>query len=568
LRVKNVSIKNINVHNYFIGINLAISDTLLVDGLNILRDTVAGNLDSTGIFAIQTLNISIKNANIHNYFVGINLSSANTLSIEDVNILRDNTFNNFGNIGIAAQQTSSMSVKNANMHNYYRGIVCSQSDAVLIEYVNILANNAFDSQVNRGIDAVLCENLIIKYVNIHNYYQGISVGTADSVIIKKINILIDAPIVINNVDNYGIFASFECKNLIIKYVNIHNYFQGIDISNSPMILVDHVNIDLDTQFTNLVAIFQDAISVTNFGQMKNASIKNVNIHNYFTGIDIFVNVPTINLYNTIIIQNVTIKNDSILTILNVVNNYIPQTGIRTNGLQNGLFDNVAINTAYNGINVSRSSDIRCNKLVINNVHSGVTSEGIVEVYCNGITIENSTISGATFLAPDTGFAGAAVDFAGAISSEVKDSNIYGNINGIAIRNGVRLINDVLTDVVSESIKITNNNISQNSIYGIGLSGDTNATCIVNNCISHNDFYGIILGAFPLNNIDSTCIANNCISRNGTGLFLNNNTIFTVLRDNTFMNNIEQIDPAPATPQFLLGGNFSANNVLAPPGIVV
>src|SRR5205823_5424109 len=133
------------------GIESSSSDTISIKNVNILSDIIFQDGSNRGIDTFSAKNASIENANIHNYFIGIASFFSDTISVDNVNILLGAAFQNLSCHGINTVSAKNVSIKNANIHNYFVGIESSSSDTISVDNVNILSDTIFQDGSNRGI---------------------------------------------------------------------------------------------------------------------------------------------------------------------------------------------------------------------------------------------------------------------------------------------------------------------------------------------------------------------------------------------------------------------------------
>ncbi len=139
-----------------------------------------------------------------------------------------------------------------------------------------------------------------------------------------------------------------------------------------------------------------------------------------------------------------------------------------------------------------------------------------------------------------------IDFTGTNNSLVSNNTVREQATPSALLTGLRLgtrsVNNTIVNntafnlsrtgitIVGYDNHIEGNNVSNNSIYGIGVSSTNNIT-IINNTIFGNLLRGISLG-----DVNSSLIERNLIEQNDEGVYLTKASNHSVFRNNTFFNN--------------------------------
>ena len=139
--------------------------------------------------------------------------------------------------------------------------------------------------------------------------------------------------------------------------------------------------------------------------------------------------------------------------------------------------------------------------------------GSVDIRRAGITFDGAEHSVSDPANLNTGVSCA---YAGGGGVTIMNVHVNGFTNGITMRNGCTIINNVLTDnrvgiLVSNQENFVSGNVVSGGVTGIRLSGDGHT--ISGNIVMNSDFYGISLGYG-----DGNTVEDNVISDNHIGIF--------------------------------------------------
>ncbi len=505
----------VNFDNFKITLGQPASSGIYVDSVDsvlVHNGQIDGNLDlpQSGIDIFNTTSVKIQKMNFTNLMVGIVSTMNKDCQLENLCIDRDSIIdsNNSSNVGILLMGNLETTLKSIKINNFYLGIIGQFNQIIKIDDLDMYINLEESDDYSMGCLFFLNTNISFENINISNYFVSVGAILIDNLSIKNINVTIDQLVP----TTIGI-ATLAVGNTIIKNANISNYAMGILEGFNLSISIENVNLNFGAQFSDepefiLPNVIYDGtygiyMPVSNYINAKSVSIKNINIYNYYVGI-------YAHGIEGFIMENITIGNDEMTTDLF---SGIAQIGISIENCNNAIVNTATINTTFNAINVSNSSNIKCSNIAINLTFTGVSSYGSLVnealSYCNGIVLTDCVIYQAQ---------NEAIDFIGAKSCEVRNCNIYNNANGIKISD------DTTNNIQSVSNTIVNCNFSQNNNIAILLDDTSNASIIDNNTITNN-----VNGLYINTNASYNIYANNKFILNTT--HINDMGSFNVANNN-------------------------------------
>ncbi len=489
-----VTIKNLNVKNFYTGIYLSSSTNNTLNGNN------AMNNNYRGIYLIYSSNNTLsQNKASNNFDSGISLYSSSN------NTLNGNNANSNPGIGISLYSTSNnntLSENNATNNNYGIYLVSSSNNT-------LVGNNAANNIINgyfggTGISLSSSSNSTLSGNDVSNNNNlGISLYSSN-------NNTLSGNDVSNN--NYGIYLVSSSNNTLSGNDASNNgnefssYGYGISLYGSNNTLSGNMMTGNKYNFKlygNNDSDFDNQIDTSNLvdGRPIYYVIKASD-----TTYDSSSNAGTFYCISCI---NVTIKN------LNLNKNSI---GVYLWNSSQSRIENVsASNNDDDGIFLSSSNN---NTMIDNNASNNgndFSSHGyglLLESSSNNIlrgNNVNSNIHGGIFLLDSS-------------NNTVTDNNANSNWFWLPVSYGISLSS-------SNNNTLSGNNAENNNGNGISLSSSRNNTLSENNASNNN--VGISLSSSSNNTLSE-----NNASNNNEGIYLessSNNLIY-----NNFFNNYENV----------------------------
>ena len=239
-----INIQNITINEFTSGISVLFCEETLIDQIQGFKTETDGiNEDSKGIDGTNSLDIAIRGSQFKNYFIGISSENAINLVVDGVEIGADESYENPANIALDATGTIGSIIKNVQIQNYFRGIQVVSTITTIIDFVNIYADIAFDSESNAGIFGISSINLSTGNINVENYFIGIEVSSSDTFSI--IDAKFHSDVIIIDSFNQAIHVD-NSLNVNIQNVQIRNYYGGIGSIFTDIIMTENVEILIDT----------------------------------------------------------------------------------------------------------------------------------------------------------------------------------------------------------------------------------------------------------------------------------------------------------------------------------
>ena len=259
--VSNVTVKNVNVMSFDVGICLFDSNNSVISDSN-----ATGNTDC-GINLVSCSSDTVSGNNITNNFDGVILNSSSDNSISGNTIT---TATNYGGTGIWLTSSSSSNSINGNyIANNYDGFTVDNSSDNNSISGNTITNNedGFDILYSPSNNEIIGNNITANHV--YGIYLGSSSG----------NSIIGNNITANNDCGIGDFSS---NYTIISENNITNNGDGIDLDSSGAEIIGN-NITGNDNFYGL-----------SFG---NSASNNTIYHNNFIGNTVEVSTYESNVWD-------------------------------------------------------------------------------------------------------------------------------------------------------------------------------------------------------------------------------------------------------------------------------
>ena len=465
-----VTIKNIEIRDFYVGISLASSRNNLVENTTISSQ----RRYPEGIFLDQSDSNTIVNNNISNLESG----DAIHLNYASYNTIAQNRISNMNSDPVYLYYSHS---------NTIRSNIISNARTIDLEASN--GNNITDNTLDNTFGIQLysyCSGNIVASNNVSNGKNiGINVYDSDN------NIIADN---IAESNKYGIYISYSGTNTLTNNTMLNNtsnfnvdgdamenFVQNVDTTNKVdgkpvyyLVGVSNVVVDATTN-AGYVAIVNSAnvtvrdLVLANNGQgvlfsnVTNSSIENVTAYAYYrSGIELWF------------------SNYDTLLDLTVSSNNSQGNGIRlTDSAYNNIMNSTIFNHSYAGVTITRGN----NNTIMNN---NATSNGYgiyLTSSSNNMLIENQLLRGQWGIYLDS----------------ASNDNIVRRNNATECNNGFYLRS-------SSSNMITGNNARSSSALGIGLENSGYNTLLGNDAA--NGDIGITLSYSANNNLSGNTAQSN------------------------------------------------------------
>ena len=405
------------------------ADGIVVEKSSIVVDgdgyTLQGSGSGNGFSLGSISNVTIKKANIKDFYYGVLFDSAphNVLSA-------NNIINN--QYGVSLLSSNYNSISENNVVNNENGVWVYESNNNII-FGNNLTNNYYE-----GLDLTETFNnsLLENKINGSRYNFGVSYGFMH--LIDVSNLVNGMPIyyLVNQNDltlnpeilpQVGYLALINCVNITVEGLFLTNNHQGILLANTENSTIENNNIT-----NNSLGIeFSD-------------SSKNVVSENNITNNDLSGVWFTLSNYNRIAGNNITNNNEGIHLCSSSYNNSVSGNNIANNG--DGVF------SSYDDENTISANNIT------KNTYSGIKleSSSYYSIYGNNITKNGNYGITLFYSSNDT----------------ISGNNITNNYYGISFD-------------WSYNNSISENNLEKNYAGGLYLSGSSNNTFYHNNFIDNS-----------------------------------------------------------------------------------
>ena len=439
-----------------------------------------------------------------------------------IDILADNVeiiFNNFSLtlLGLNAIGINGSNVDNIKIHggeiigtNSNRGIVFNNSNCVHIydmsfTYLTIAINLnvvynitindiCFTTQIATNVFALAisnCQNILIKDIDCKDYGIVISIGGSTNFEFSDIRAFITN--FANNPANIAIVGA-SIDNVIIKNCQFHNFFRGIAAINIPALTIDNVQITAD-QADPLLSL-NTAVAIT---QVDTVSIKNLQIVNYFGGI----NIVNFTQARNVELKNIQIRNLSLIPFSIGIN----LTRINNVTLENIEIDNFSVGgtfitiTNYSVENAQLSISANTNAIAFNIIAgSGQFNNIQVANYFSVFLLSNVNNMAISNLQTSTSVANAvAINAISGNTNNIRidNSQFLGFLKAVSLNLGQLIVNNIqirlntLNSIPTNiAIETTNSDLvqitdSQIVNYFTGISTNSKHVEIVNSAIKSN-----------------------------------------------------------------------------------
>jgi len=532
----NVDVKNLQINNTAVGIEVAHSMNITITNNNLSNNF-------RGILLIYSSNNMITNNNVSNNDYGIivgrsyNNVSGNYVSSNYWTGISAGSYNNITNNWVVSNQYGiSVGSNNNIMENNVSNNECGISLS-LSSYNNVASNNiSMNNSV--GISLYSSSNNIIINNNISNNHDGIRFESSsnNNIINNNVSTNKDEGIYLyksstNNITNNKIYSNagngtrfwLSSNNNISNnnFLNDGVFIEGgLSHFNSHYIPTNNiVNGKPLYYYKDCSGIDIDGLQVGQliFANCTGINIKNLQINNTDAGIEI-AHSRNINIIN----NNVTNNRVSVFLYtsknINITNNNVSNNEygiyLKSSSSNNIIIDNNVLSNSNYGIYLWSSSN---NNITNNNVSNNENGIFLKRSSNNIISNNNFTNDGLVMI----GF-----DVSHFNSHNIPTNNIvngkplyyYKNCSDIDI-DGISIGQLILancTDVDVKNLQVNNTDV------GIEVAFSRNIT-IINNNFCSNDWGGIYLYSSSNNNI-----TNNNVLNNGYGIYFmsssNNNTI--------------------------------------------
>jgi len=433
----NVNIHDIIMTDLFIPIYSLMSINCQYDKLYMSRpapDLTVGYLDFGGISMYGCVNQVVRNVETNEYS------------------------GNVGNVG-------------NSIINVYGGIDTTIDNVQC--YKSIIVN---DSDASLGIDCAISDLINIKNIQLKNFVFGVQIYDDVSAVpqpqytfgVTIDTVSIDADDQTNTI--IGMYVADTNQNapgvslVTIKNINISNYTFGLAVVADTSVYLDNIKVYSNSSpYTGIIIYFGNPEE-----NSLNTIIKNSEVINYFTGIDVGFGVNNI-------IENTQIA---------LYNETPGAVGIDATGSASTIVKS----TQINGYDIGVVLDGLVYATVTDSIISGNTTAGISDNSDGGgvtYSISHNTITGNT-----TG-----VYLNNAYGSQLSENLISGNSSGI-----------VLDSTASNNV-ITNNTITDNTTIGVQFNAATTQNICTLNVFTGNGGTQFVDNNSPNNNF-STGAGNN------------------------------------------------------------
>ena len=247
--INNLQIINALINNYYAGIDCGFSNNITIQKSNIFISSANPAFNDSGNLAISVADshkMNISDVEIRNYFTGIILGfefgqvpqEAAEAIVNNISMAHDLQFRDTNNAGIRAFGMLLCNIKNAQIQNYYIGIDMfrapnflvknAQIQNVQIHNDQIFTNPGITGRAQIGINAYASSCALIEDVTIDTVYQGINVSNGADIRINK-------ALITNTIDGITSDGTWV--------LNAPSFVNRITIENSTLSLATHAAID-------------------------------------------------------------------------------------------------------------------------------------------------------------------------------------------------------------------------------------------------------------------------------------------------------------------------------------
>ena len=287
-------IRNVNIDDYS-GIGLGVitlfsTSDVTIENVKGIRSSIFDD-QSSGIYAAGNTQTNIKNIQLTNYVIGINMLTIEPtlITIDGAQISSSNQSLTLYAIYIAfffiiGNGPNQVTANNIQVYNYYSGIEFGVDTIASITNASFYADSPIVSSSNFAIDASYAINIDMKNISVFNYYVGIAIYGGLNYSIENSQMVIDE----GSFDqfNRGIDASFSTQ-VNIKNTQMYGYFKGISAQSSAFVVIDAAQMfgygyEAIIPDPNIIGI--DLSPALPFSSTTNVIIKNCDITQCTTGI--------------------------------------------------------------------------------------------------------------------------------------------------------------------------------------------------------------------------------------------------------------------------------------------
>jgi parallel beta-helix repeat protein len=476
LRCHNVTVKDQELTNTTYGMELI--DT---DHCHISQNIIASNIAS-GILILNSHSNTIMN----------NILTANN---EDGIYLRGNNNTILGNTitfnqdGLSSYRSDYTTIINNNISDNYCGIDCVFFDRSTLISGNIIRSNKdIGIQIDHGTHFTLAQNDITS-----NQMEGISMNHCEQIIIQNntisqnvysIKLLesknnsITSNTITENV--FGIILDGSSNdNLITGNNSLVNNSYGVSIHHSDSNIITHNDFMNNTKGIYCSETQKNIITQNTISWYEVCTMYEMGITlDYSTNMTISYNT----IFNAAYGISIYHSNDNIILRNNIYHSFIVAIAIyhQMTHSNNLLISNTLMENT-NGIAILDSN----NTLIIENIITHGTDAGIkIDYRSSGTIIRQNMIS--------ENLDGIVLDYS-ATGTYVEKNIIKGNL-----RTGMVLQIGATNNIITE-------NVFQNNILGINISGDSN---VIHHNILSDNFQGIFIWTSSDNSICCNTFSNN------------------------------------------------------------
>ena len=152
-------------------------DSIVVERSNITIDgagyTVKGSRSGNGFFLYNVCNVTIRNTNIENFYIGVYLNSTSHV------VITENNITNNWDSGVRVYSSSNNTISKNQLTNNFYAVYVKYYSAFNTIYSNLIANNHDGILIEASFRNVISENKVMNntrrgIIILHSYYNVLS----------------------------------------------------------------------------------------------------------------------------------------------------------------------------------------------------------------------------------------------------------------------------------------------------------------------------------------------------------------------------------------------------------